>query len=548
MVSWDPPSQGYPPFDSFDVSAWKSNASFAAGSPGTTSVSVQRGAASVVLHVPDASLDPGYFVAMRAIRSDEIGDWSALVGPVLACVPPARPTVVSLHANGGSATVTWRPSSALNAVPTTGFVVSASPASTSVPVISQKVPFVPGCNQSATIEPLVNGVRYSVAVAAENLGGLGNASLPRDCVPAGVPGPPQAPRASTVSQTTSIVSVDWLPAVPNGSEVVAYTAFAATASAAPDVVSVVSVTGNPPGISALFTNLTEGLSVQFRVTATNAVGISPPSEWTDALVVPHNAGHGSGSGWDGRDGIDALETSLVGAAAVAILVGALLLDCKSRRKRPARRHLSLASAVFGTAHFLVDIYWVWVHRVRDSVASPDAELWFNIYLSATTVSLAANMLMTARTTCHMYRDRSEFKVYAEKYRVVVSIVVALALAKVSTLKVLRCRAFGFAGFDAPVDASRLRRSSYVVNIVNVGEDAVQIVCAVKVAEKLGHWDQLSTLASLLASGGALAFRFVSASVVGIPVLLQHRKETATRKLVTSGSINDGPSEYGELPG
>ncbi|SCG66144.1 Kelch motif-containing protein [Micromonospora inositola] len=96
------------------------------------------------------------------------------------------------------------------------------------------------------------------------------------------PTAPAAPTAVTATPADRSANVSWKAPPGSGSPITSYTVtpyIGTTAQLS------TTVTGNPPATSATIPNLTNGAAYTFKVTATNAIGTSPPSA-PSAAVTP----------------------------------------------------------------------------------------------------------------------------------------------------------------------------------------------------------------------------------------------------------------------
>ena len=132
---------------------------------------------------------------------------------------------------------------------------------------------------------LSTGGDYSFAVTPAN--GLGDTGVAAtsNAITAGAP--QAVAEVKGVPQSTNI-SVAWTAAVDNGSPVTSYTI--TTVAEDGSVVDPVTVAGSPPATSTVVTGLTNFVGYAFTVTATNAVGTSPPTTTAD-VVRPQGTRH-----------------------------------------------------------------------------------------------------------------------------------------------------------------------------------------------------------------------------------------------------------------
>ncbi|MEZ2391338.1 fibronectin type III domain-containing protein [bacterium RCC_150] len=93
---------------------------------------------------------------------------------------------------------------------------------------------------------------------------------------------PAAPTGVTATAGNGSATVSWTAPGNGGS---AITSYAVTPHAGTTTLAPTTVTGNPPATTANITGLTNGTAYTFTVTATNAIGTSPPST-ASAAVTP----------------------------------------------------------------------------------------------------------------------------------------------------------------------------------------------------------------------------------------------------------------------
>jgi len=193
---------------------------------------------------------------------------TAFIGPVTASpTVPAAPTAVSAVAGDGQATVSWTAPSD-GGSPITGYTVTSSPGSIVMNTGASPV----------TVTGLTDGVAYTFTVTATNSVGTGpSSSASSPVTPAAAPTVPGAPTAvsGTPGNTEAIVS--WTAPSNGGSAITGYTVTASPGGA----------TATTAGAtSAAVTNLSNGISYTFTVTATNSIGTGAPSD-PSASVTPN---------------------------------------------------------------------------------------------------------------------------------------------------------------------------------------------------------------------------------------------------------------------
>ena len=132
------------------------------------------------------------------------------------------------------------------------------------------------------------GPAAEVLYVGDDPGGLGaGTGLWHQIVASPPPAPPGAPTNVTALPGDSEAIVSWIPA-PDGQPITSFTVHNSLASNgvfAPDVLVRAPVNSNTVPPTATVTGLTNGVSYQFEVTATNALGSSTPSAASN-FVVP----------------------------------------------------------------------------------------------------------------------------------------------------------------------------------------------------------------------------------------------------------------------
>ena len=242
---------------------------FAAGRSGTALVKATPGAKGRLLVVSTAK------VAVR-VQVD-------VVGYLLAYVPPiAAPTAVTATAQPAGAIVTWTAPVVSAAAPVLHYaVIVASATATPIRTVDTVGPVT-----SLAVTGLTNGTPYTFAVYAVTKNGNGRTSAFSAAItPAAAPTAPAAPAAPTgvtaVPAAAGTATVTWTAPASHGSALTGY-----------------KVTGGPAGpvslsaaaTTATISGLTIGQRYTFTVSATNAIGTSPDSAASPAIIATGAAG------------------------------------------------------------------------------------------------------------------------------------------------------------------------------------------------------------------------------------------------------------------
>jgi FtsP/CotA-like multicopper oxidase with cupredoxin domain/fibronectin type 3 domain-containing protein len=197
-----------------------------------------------------------YTFTVTATNVIGTGPASTSSNAVTPAAPPGAPRIGTVTAANGQATVMFTAPASNGGSPVTVYTVTSTPGG--ITATGKSSPIV--------ITGLVNGTAYTFTLTATNAAGTGPASSPSASVtPAG---PPGAPTIGTVTPR-------------NGQAVVAFTAPASTGGS---TIIRYTVTSRPGGLTATGTSspvtvsgLINGTAYTFTVTATNTIGISPPS-------------------------------------------------------------------------------------------------------------------------------------------------------------------------------------------------------------------------------------------------------------------------------
>ena len=189
---------------------------------------------------------------------------------------PGAPTGVSATAGQGSATVSW--TAPATGGPATSYKVTpyiGASAQTATTVTGSPLP------TSKVITGLTAGTAYTFKVQGINMSGTGPSSSASNSVtPTGATAP-TAPTGVTATGDSKSALVRWTASSSDGgSPITGYTVTPYIGAAAQTPVS-----AGATATSAVATGLTNGTAYTFKVTATNAAGVSAPST-ASASVTP----------------------------------------------------------------------------------------------------------------------------------------------------------------------------------------------------------------------------------------------------------------------
>ena len=215
-----------------------------------------------------------YRFRVQAINNIGTGTYSAASNRVTPTGPgaPGPPTIGTVAAGDGQATVSWTAPASDGGSPITGYVVT--PYIGDAP--QSPVPF----NSTATTETvteLTNGTTYQFRVQAINAVGTGPYSALSETVTPGTPGPPTI---GTATAASGRATVSWTaPAFDGGSPVIGYTVtpYVSTWTGLPR-------TFNSTATTQTITGLTNGWPYRFRVQAINNIGTGTYSAETNRVT------------------------------------------------------------------------------------------------------------------------------------------------------------------------------------------------------------------------------------------------------------------------
>jgi hypothetical protein len=253
-VSWLPPaSNGSPAITGYTVTASPGGATRTVG--GTTFSTAFTGLTN----------GTAYTFTVTASNATGTSPSSAPSPAVTPAAAPSAPTAVVAVRGDKSATVSWT-AAVNNGSPITVYTITANPGGI--------VRTVAGDLTSLIVTGLTNGSEYTFTVAATNAVGISPTSLPSAAVTPGAG--PAAPTGVTATPGDRSAQVFWTASAPNGSPITGYTITASPGGATVTV----------PGDQTMGTvsGLTPGTSFTFTVKATSALGTSPASAPSNAVI------------------------------------------------------------------------------------------------------------------------------------------------------------------------------------------------------------------------------------------------------------------------
>jgi uncharacterized repeat protein (TIGR01451 family) len=202
------------------------------------------------------------------------------VAPV-ANIAPGTPVNASAAPGNGQATVSWAPGG--GGAPTS-YLVHNSFASNGVTVPDVTVTAPAGSTivpTSVVVTGLSNGFSYQFQISASNAFGTSGFSTPSNLVTPFIPTVPSAPGTVAAAAGNAQATVAWSkPASDGGSPITSYSITAYVGGAPAGIGLFVAA----PATSGTVTGLTNGTTYTFTVHATNAVGNSPESLPSNAVI------------------------------------------------------------------------------------------------------------------------------------------------------------------------------------------------------------------------------------------------------------------------
>jgi fibronectin type 3 domain-containing protein len=194
-----------------------------------------------------------YWYQVSALNPAE-GANSAAASVSVPLVPPSAPRNVNAVAGNSYVRISW-------SAPATG---TGAP---TYHLFRDGAVRWSGTATSYNDTAVINGVSYNYTIAASNGGGWGPNSTKVTATPTPVPTPPGQPRSLTVVITDGKVGLSWAPPEQSGSSpIIEYRVFRGVTNGA--MGQIVSVTGT----DYLDSNVTEGMTYLYQVSAVNAVG------------------------------------------------------------------------------------------------------------------------------------------------------------------------------------------------------------------------------------------------------------------------------------
>ena len=253
-VSWTAPANGGSAITSYRITPY-------VGAAAQTVRTVSASATTlIVTGLTNGTAYTFRVAAVNAIGTSALSTASAAVTPATL---PGAPRNISASAGNASATVSWVAPTSNGGSAITGYTITPYLGATAQPPTTVS-------GTSATINGLTNGAVYTFRVAAVNAIGAGTTANSGTVTPSGVP---EAPTNVTGMAGDRAVSVSWAAPTSNGgSAITGYTVIRYV-----NGVSQGTTTSAGTATSIVVSNLTNGTTYTFAVTANNTRGNSPAS-------------------------------------------------------------------------------------------------------------------------------------------------------------------------------------------------------------------------------------------------------------------------------
>jgi Ca2+-binding RTX toxin-like protein len=200
-------------------------------------------------------------------------------GIVPAATVPGAPTITSVVAGDGQATVTFTPPASDGGAPITAYRVQVITGAT---VVDRAID-IPPTATSTVVTGLANGTSHTFRLLAVNAVGPGALSTPSAPVTPVAATVPAAPTGVSASPGIRSATVRWTAPAPDGGPPV--TEYRVQVRTGTTVVT--TITGiAPTATSTVVTGLANGTAYNFRVRAVNGIGNSPLSAASATVTTP----------------------------------------------------------------------------------------------------------------------------------------------------------------------------------------------------------------------------------------------------------------------